>query len=561
VKLEQISRELENKLNINKNEKPIQQLEIIEEENSASNSTNFDKPTTQKTTESLSNSSVNETESTKNSPSPVREKVKMPSVSPPVEEISNELNHSLGDRHPPIAFDRSTLLQADRLEDFLTSIQTLIDSNDYKCVLVGLMASTGLDAASLLKLLVFKEAAAPHLILYCQQLHPSHQPLQQLLTLLDSEVVLKAIAQIRRDRDAIDFAHCLTGGEINHEVQQFTPDVLSSVGLPTHLDLRKQYHALIPLLLTENIGASRSSSLRDRYNTFSVSEDTYSKIEQWQQRIDGDLDTTLNELMVLASRALSDRDNQTTALLNSDRSSPSEALVLRSNKNVSPPTNSHENSPWSAVSQLANTVNLLAERVIRQSDLLFDVRFQKNDSYISKPHMNRGVSSNPSNSDSASKQKTNSVIKSSEKGTNSSVLKENLIRDNSSDDSQVKTDNSKIKSSSHEDSSNLSVDETLKNMSSDELRASRVDGAPIEKCDRALAAVIQYNQQQEKPEQMWRINTSLLQQLTGSFNSNVKKFVKAHQKAIDEHNHSFGLTLPRHNGVHNDTDPNDLIHW
>ena len=98
-------------------------------------------------------------------------------------------------------------------------------------------------------------------------------------------------------------------------------------------------------------------------------------------------------------------------------------------------------------------------------------------------------------------------------------------------------------------------------MPSDELRASRTDGAPIEKCDRALRAVIQYNQQQQKPEDMWRINTSLLQQLTGSFYSVVRKFTKAHQQIIDEHNQHFGLTLPRHNGVHNDTDPNDVIHW
>ena len=168
-----------NKANRIKSKSQIQQLEIIKEENSSSGSPNSVEPVAQDTTELSFDPSMNETESTKNSPPPVREKVKIPSLNPPVEEFSGRLNinsaqrsSSLRDRHTPIASDNSTLLQADKLEDFLISIQTLIDSDDYKCVLVGLMASTGLDAASLLKLLVFKEAAAPHLILYCQTASP-----------------------------------------------------------------------------------------------------------------------------------------------------------------------------------------------------------------------------------------------------------------------------------------------------------------------------------------------------------------------------------------------------
>lgn len=560
VKLEQLSSQsknnTENEANNIESKTQIQQLEITEEENSSSGSTNSAKPTTQDTTESSSNSSMNETESKKNSPPPVREKVKIPSLNPPVEEFSGGLNinspqrsSSLRDRHTPIASDNSTLLQANKLDDFLTSIQTLIDSDDYKCVLVGLMASTGLDAASLLKLLVFKEAAAPHLILYCQQLHPSHQPFQQLLTLLDSEVVLRAISQIRRDRDAIDFASSKTMDEINQEVQRFIPNILESVALSPHLDLRTQYHALIPLLFKEE-------NIDDYPSSLPVSEDTYSKIEQWQQRIGcdrgrrsrrfpaesvrgtADLDTTLNELMVLASSALSHQKNEDSYSVSTDSSSfpPDERL------------------PWLAVSQLANTVNLLAQQVVRPEGN----RQISSQSPNQKHYTNRSVSSNASPPASTSKREINSPAPSNNKEVNSS-RPNNSDPNDSSNQSQV--ENKEYKSPSGKEKLDLSVDSALKNMSSDELRASRADGAPIEKCNRALAAVIQYNQQQEKPEDMWRINTSLLQQLTGSFNSNVKKFVKAHQKAIDEHNRTFGLTLPRHNGVHNDTDPNDLIHW
>ena len=557
VKLKKLSshseNNTENETNKIESKSKIQQLEIIKEENSSSGSTNSAKPMIQKTTESSSNSSINETKSTKNSPPPVREKVKIPSLNPPVEEFSGGLNinsaqrsSSLRDRHTPIASDHSTLLQADKIEDFLTSIQTLIDSDDYKCVLVGLMASTGLDAASLLKLLVFKETAAPHLILYCQQLHPSHQPLQQLLTLLDSEVVLRAISQIRRDRDAIDFASSKTMDEINQEIQRFIPNILESVALSPHLNLKTQYHDLIPLLFKEE-------NIDDYPSSLPVSEDTYSKIEQWQQRIGCDLNTTLNELMVLASSALSHQKNEDSYSVSTDSSSfpPDERL------------------PWLAVSQLANTVNLLAQQVVRPEgdrearrwrdrETPFHDRQASSQSPNQKHYTNRSVSSNASPPTSTSKRETNSPAPSNNKEVNS-LRPNNSDPNDSSNQSQVK--NKEQKSPSSKEKLDLSVDSALKNMSSDELRASRADGAPIEKCDRALAAVIQYNQQQEKPEDMWRINTSLLQQLTGSFNSNVKKFVSAHQQVIDEHNRTFGLTLPRHNGVHNDTDPNDLIHW
>ena len=531
VKLEQLSVSFENKL------EQIQQLEIIEEEDSSSASTNSVEPIVQNI-ESSSNHSMSKTESKKSSPALINEKDEIASLNPYAEKTSDKLDNNNSEHHEAIsqrsaklcASTNPTLLRTDKLEKFLTSIQTLIDIDDYRSVLVGLMASTGLDAASLLKLLVFKEAAAFHLILYCQQLHPPHQPLQQLLTLVDAEVVINAIARLRRDTNAIDFAHCLTGEEINQQVQRFTPDILRSVGLSSALDLKAQYQDLIPLLLKES----------DRPLWSSVSEDTYSSIEEWQQHIGCDLDTTLNELMNLASSALSDRGNEDSSRVppKSDSFPPDERL------------------PWLAVSQLANTVNLLAQRVVRQSD-----SGMSSQSPNPKHYTNKSVSRNSSNSAPASKLQSNTVTPSSSRQNNSLQLN-NSDRACSSDESKVKNlKNKEQKSPSSESSWDLSVDEALKNIKSDELRSSRANGAPIEKCARALRAVIQYNQQQELPEQMWRINTSLLQQLTGSFNSTVKKFVLAHQSIIDEHNQHFGLTKPRHNGVHNDTDPNDLIHW
>ena len=98
-------------------------------------------------------------------------------------------------------------------------------------------------------------------------------------------------------------------------------------------------------------------------------------------------------------------------------------------------------------------------------------------------------------------------------------------------------------------------------MSSEQLRTSRAKGVPTEKLNRAFRALILYNQQQQNPENRWRINTSILQQLTGCFNSYVKNFVEQHQSQIDAHNQQFGLHSVRHNSVHKGKDPNDFIHW
>jgi hypothetical protein len=89
----------------------------------------------------------------------------------------------------------------------------------------------------------------------------------------------------------------------------------------------------------------------------------------------------------------------------------------------------------------------------------------------------------------------------------------------------------------------------------------RKSHAPAEKLSRALDAVIEYNQNQERPDDRWRINTSVLQQLTGCFNASVKDFVALHQETIDQHNHTFGLTSVRHNSAHKGQDPNSFITW
>ena len=412
---------------------------------------------------------------------------------------------------------------------FLAIIKTLIESDDYQHLVVGLMAATGLDAASLLKLLVFKEAAAPHLILYCQQLHPSHQPLQQLLTLLDADEVLDAIARLRRDRDAIDFAHRLTGEEINQAVQHFTPDVLESIGLRSDLNLSQQYRDLIPLVLKENIS--------DRFPWSSLSQDTQSHLEQWQQHFQCDLDTTLNQLMQLATEALSSSPSQ-----NNVRSPNSSSSVPLNPSTYSP--SPPEPSPWLAISRLTEIVARLSDRIIEQNDRLMNFPSQNQGHSLSQ-----GVSSHRA-FDSAPRSRESKVRSSEQK--HPSLSTPSFTANKATSILQTKP---LVESDSAVDL------EAFKKMSSEELKHSRAKGAPIEKLRRALDALMSFNQQQAEPKQMWRINTHLLQQLTGCFNSSVKTFVKKHQQLIDSHNQQFGLTNVRHNGVHKKIDPNDLIHW
>ncbi len=87
------------------------------------------------------------------------------------------------------------------------------------------------------------------------------------------------------------------------------------------------------------------------------------------------------------------------------------------------------------------------------------------------------------------------------------------------------------------------------------------NGLPLQIEPTPLHPIIQYNQQQEDPKQMGRINTNVLQPLTGCFNSPVKQFVRHHQSALEQHNQQFHLTSVRHNAVHHGLDPNLFIQW
>jgi hypothetical protein len=162
-------------------------------------------------------------------------------------------------------------------------------------------------------LLVFKQAAAPHLILYSQQLHPSHQPLLQLLTLGNATHFLDAIARLRHHPDAIDFAHRLTGAEINKQVDGFTSNVLQSVGLSPTLDLNQQYQHFLPLLFTENLG---DLSVPGKYNKS------------------------------FSSASLS----------------PS-------------PSSVSESHPWSIISRLTDTISNLSDRILQQNERLIELQF------------------------------------------------------------------------------------------------------------------------------------------------------------------------------------------
>ena len=418
---------------------------------------------------------------------------------------------------------------------FLRHITSLINRDDYQSLLVGLMAATGLDAASLLKLLVFKQASAPHLILYCHQLHPPHQPLQQLITLLPAADVLEAISHLRRHRDALDFAHRLTGSEINTQVAEFTPTVLTSIGLDSHLNLSQQYTELIPLLLKESITGDDQTQ-----STLSLSPATQHQLDKWQQHFAADVDATLNELMRLA------------------------AIALQSPQPSSHPTTS-EPSPWLAISRLTETVAHLTSQVMAQNNRLLNLQFpsstpspqtlKPSSQHPIKPKTTPTKVSTPS-APSTTPQSNADILeprpspleetpKSSNGDQSSLAHRQSLMGETPALDSSFKRGNP---------ANGLSRKTALADLTSDELRTSRAPGAPKEKLARAFNAIVQYNQQQSEPKHMWRINTHILQQLTGCFNSSVQQFVRQHQSAIDEHNQQFNLTTVRHNSVHKGLD-------
>jgi hypothetical protein len=165
--------------------------------------------------------------------------------------------------YSPTSSMNTILTHTQDRSSYLKAIETLIRHDDYRYILVGLMAASGLNATSLLKLLVFKQAAATNLILYCQQLHPSYLPLQQLLVLVDSQLFMNTIGNLRRNRDAINFSYPLSVEEIDRAVANLIPDILDSVGLPKGLDLLQQYQDFLPSLFGNLHDGAKDVSVSD----------------------------------------------------------------------------------------------------------------------------------------------------------------------------------------------------------------------------------------------------------------------------------------------------------
>ncbi len=65
---------------------------------------------------------------------------------------------------------------------------------------------------------------------------------------------------------------------------------------------------------------------------------------------------------------------------------------------------------------------------------------------------------------------------------------------------------------------------------------------PQQKLQRALDAVIAYNELQPQREDKWFINTALLSKLTGCFRPAIVAFLQQHQELVQQHNQHYGLT-------------------
>ena len=230
---------------------------------------------------------------------------------------------------------------------------------------------------------------------------------------------------------------------------------------------------------------------------------------------EGRFEQTLNELMRLASVAL----QSPPAPQPQPNSSSPTTTTSRTSGTAEP-------SPWLAISRLTETVANLTSQVMTQNERLINLQ------------LGHPASTLPRTS-----------------GQSQTVIKTSTPPTASPSASTINTTTPSTTTSRSPDF------EALANLSSSQLRLSRAPGAPREKLKRALHAIIQYNQQQENPKQMWRINTNVLQTLTGCFNSPVKQFVRDHQSAIDQHNQQFHLTSVRHNAAHHGQDPNLFIQW
>ncbi|MFB2917228.1 MULTISPECIES: protelomerase family protein [Aerosakkonema] len=418
------------------------------------------------------------------------------------------------------------------LDVYLAICQRLLSSPHFGPLATGLVAVTGRSVASLIKSGIFKLTDSPHQLLFSHQL----SPVGTITTLLDSRLIVGAIEHLRYHRwtaikrlryEAPNQIEYIIRPLIQRSIKKFFASVIPDV---SYSGLIAAYELLSAASTSDGVAIARATdatdALADSSTLFvtAAGEDDPSGetneeravsstnvpnlgvgeplhltlegevLQDWMAIASGlglSVEDALPAIVRLARRSLSIVEGMSVAAAESRSQMLSSVVEADSMAAESRSVEEESDSVLEAPSTYQ-----LAAKVAR-----LELQLQQVTELIS--HLNSDQFSSDSLSSSKLTDSQSEVPKKSQK-----------LRKFSS----------------------ISNQET----------GSNLKGRALQKIDRTVIAVMQFNEQTKEPEQKWFISESLIFRLTGCNRPAVRRYFEALRSAIDEHNQLHQLS-ERHN--------------
>lgn len=415
---------------------------------------------------------------------------------------------------------------------YLAICKRLLSSPHFGPLATGLVAVTGRSVASLIKSGIFKLTDVPHQLLFSHQL----SPVETITTLLDSRLIVGAIDHLRYHRwtaikrlryEAPNQIEYICRPLIQRSIKKFFASVIPDVsysgliaayellsaaptfdGVAIDLatdasDTRTDSSTNIVISSGQNDRSGKTKQEQASHRTdvpsLGVSEPLHLTLEgeilqDWMaiaSQLGLSVEDALPAILRLAQRSLSSVEQISIAAAESSSQIPSSVVEADSMAAESSSVEEESNSLFEAPStyQLAAKVAQLELQLQQVTQLIANFNSQPNPP--DKPSFSKLA-----NSQLATPRKSQKQDKASPR-------------------------------------SNKEIESNLK-------------GKAVQKIDRTVRAVMQFNEQAKEPEQKWFISESLIFRLTGCNRPAVRRYFEALRSAIDQHNQLHQLS-ERHN--------------
>jgi hypothetical protein len=207
-------------------------------------------------------------------------------------------------------------LQMDE-SNFLGVAVNLLDSENIWAKATGLVAVTGLLPNLLLHQLIFKEVKDERTILYRDHVQSLTQPLNRLVTLVDAQMVMATIVQLRENKEVKSLTQSKTGNEFNVYVAQQVKEYLTVLEVGSLESLIEQYQSFFPSALNSE---KEEINVKDTPALIHTFASTRIEFEQLMVQLETEIQhETLIKILELAKVALAKESNPAQFELGSDK--------------------------------------------------------------------------------------------------------------------------------------------------------------------------------------------------------------------------------------------------